>query len=99
MNFRLFPPTNPALQTRVVNGRTYTGTPGTPVTVPDFDGAQLQTNSWAFISISGPTSARPTTAPGLYSATPGLEFYDETLGALVKWDGQNWRNPVTGAVT
>jgi len=97
MNWRMLPPTNVAHQTRVVNGRTYTGAPGTSVSVPDVDGPTLQANGWTFIALSGTTSARPSSKLGVANNHRGTLFFDETLSALIITDGTTWRNPATGA--
>lgn len=96
---RMFPPVATNEQTRVVNGRTYTGTPGQILDVPDFDAQQLQSNGWTWVAPSGPSSSRPTSAlsQGLYRATPGMTFLDTTLGSLIVFDGSTWRSPATGA--
>ncbi|MET7242492.1 hypothetical protein ABZT49_03930 [Methylobacterium sp. EM32] len=96
MNWRLFPPVAVREQTRTVNGRTYTGTPGSVVTVPEQDGQVLQANGWTFVAPSGPTSARPVGKTGLYAAHRGAQFFDEALGKLIVFDGQTWRDPLNG---
>jgi hypothetical protein len=98
MQWQMLPPESPAYQTRTVSGgRTYSGTPGTPQLVPDFDGQQLQANGWTLVAPAGPTSARPTTAPGLYQAAANSKFFDTTLDSLIVFDGSVWRNPASGA--
>ncbi len=97
MNIRMLPPVAVGQQMRIANGRTYTGVPGVELDVPDFDAGILQANGWTWVAPSGPTSARPTKALGLYQATVGMEFFDATLGYLIKFDGSTWRNPATGA--
>jgi hypothetical protein len=96
MNIRLLPPVSVAEQTRVVNGRTYTATPGNVVDVLDSDAAELQNNGWIFVAPSGPTASRPSGALGLYQASPGATYFDVTLGKLIVSDGQTWRDPVNG---
>jgi hypothetical protein len=97
MNIRLLPPVAVAAQTRIVNGRSYSSTPGNVVDVLDSDAAVLQANGWIWVSASGPTSARPTGTLGLYSAAAGQSYFDTTLGKLIVSDGQNWRDPATGS--
>lgn len=92
----MLPPTNIAYQTRTVNGRTYTGQPGQALDVPDFDAAGLTANGWIDVGLSGPTSTRPVGQAGLYRAIEGVKFFDSTLGYVVVFDGQSWRNPATG---
>lgn len=97
MNIRMLGPTSVANQTRMVNGRTYTAAAGVAIDVPDFDAQQLHANHWIWVAPSGPTSARPTTAPGLYRAVEGAEFFDTTLNYLIIFDGAIWRSAATGA--
>jgi hypothetical protein len=97
MNIRLLLPISVPAQTRVVNGRTYSSTPGNVVDVLDADAHELQANGWTWISASGPTSARPIGTLGLYSAAAGQTFFDTTLGKLIFSDGQSWRDPATGS--
>ena len=97
MNLRMFPPVEVEQQTRIVNGRTYTGTTGSVVDVVDFDGSVLAANGWVVVAPSGPTSARPVGSLGQYPAARGVKFFDETLDALIVFDGSVWRNPASGA--
>jgi hypothetical protein len=46
MNIRMLPPVSVPAQTRIVNGRTYSSTPGNTVDVLDSDAAELQSNGW-----------------------------------------------------
>lgn len=94
---RMLPPSSGPNQTRTINGRTYAGAAGNVYDVPDFDAGGLEANGWIGCGISGATSARPkvTDVPGLLS--PGLEFIDSTIGAVIRWDGAAWRNVLTGA--
>ena len=96
MNIRLLPPVSASEQTRVINGRTYSTAPGNVIDVWDADAQQLQANGWIPVAPSGPTSARPTGALGLYSAAAGQSYFDTTLGKLIISDGQNWRDPANG---
>lgn len=101
---RLLPPAtrpgNPQVGgavTTIVNGRTYTATPGAALDVPDFDSQALVAAGWLFIAESGPTSARPSIASGItnqYPLAPGLNprFYDTTVSFLIFWDGVTWRD-------
>jgi hypothetical protein len=45
---------------------------------------------------SGTTAQRPTGSGALF---PGWIHIDTTLSAVVVFDGTNWRNPITGAIT
>lgn len=96
MNIRLLPPVAVSEQTRVVNGRTYSSTPGNVVDVLDADAQELQANGWVWVSASGPTASRPSGTLGLYSAAAGQQYFDTTLGKLIISDGQNWRDPSNG---
>jgi hypothetical protein len=96
MNIRLLPPVSVSEQTRVVNGRTYTATPGNVVDVYDADAQELQANGWIPIAPSGPTMARPAGTLGQYTNLPGSMFYDTTIGKLIISDGQAWRDPSNG---
>jgi hypothetical protein len=94
MLFRMFPALMVGQQTVVANGRTYTGTLGSAQDIIDIDAEVLGANGWTKVSLSGPTSARPsfnpyTTAP--YSAGQGVVYYDTTLSQFVISDGQTWR--------
>jgi hypothetical protein len=80
-----------------VNGRSYTGTPGSTYDVPDFDAGALAANGWIDCGISCATSERPvaTAVPNLLY--PGLQVIDTTLSEVIRWDGAAWRNVLTGA--
>ena len=97
MNIRMLPPVAANQQTRTINGRTYSGTPGTVQDIPDFDANVLQANGWIRVANSGPTSARPVANPPFPTApNPGDKFFDTTLGILIAFDGATWRDPVSG---
>ncbi|MGO9006611.1 MAG: hypothetical protein ACLQIQ_07500 [Beijerinckiaceae bacterium] len=96
MNVRMLPPVAVNQQARTVNGRTYSGTPGTVQDIPDFDANALAANGWINVAFSGPTSARPTATVAPYAATAGLPFYDTTLGKVIVYDGATWRDPTNG---
>jgi hypothetical protein len=96
MNIRLLPPVAVAAQTRIVNGRSYSSTPGNTLDVYDADAQELEANGWIAVAPSGPTSARPTGTLGQYTATPGFLYYDTTISKLVISDGLTWRDPATG---
>ena len=98
MNYRMLVPEDPRYLTRVANGRTYAGSPGAIVVVPDFDGTVLGANGWSFLTLSGPTTMRPSGEIGLYPALPGTRFFDETLSLPIVFDGVVWRNAQTDAV-
>jgi hypothetical protein len=93
---RLLPPVAVAYQTRVVNGRSYSGTPGSTFDIADFDAGELCANNWLDLGLSGPTSARPSSTTGPNALAPGLMFIDTSLSAVVCWDGAAWRDVLTG---
>ncbi|WP_213308197.1 hypothetical protein [Paraburkholderia sacchari] len=85
-----------ALTTLTVNGRKYSATPGSPITVPDFDAQVLCANGWLLGGASldqatGPTSGRPA------NPRKGQRYHDTTVGAEIFWDGGAWRHTQTGA--
>ncbi len=95
MNWRMFPPNAVREQTRTVNGRTYSGTPGSVLSVPEQDGQILQANGWTSIAPSGPASPAGRQDRHL-RRPPRAQFFDETLGKLIVFDGQTWRDPLNG---
>jgi hypothetical protein len=100
LTFRMLPPVAVAQQSLVVNGRRYSGTPGSAVDILDADARMLAANGWVQIAPSGPTSSRPTMNPSSapYILGLGFEFYDTTISKLIFWDLQNWRDPAGNAV-
>ena len=90
-NIRVLPPVQVASASITVNGRSYTGAPGSVLDVPDFDANVLTANNWTKVAVSGATSARPT------NPARGMFFLDTTLAYMVVFDGSLWRNPATGA--
>jgi hypothetical protein len=73
------------------NGRTYDPAAGAQ-DVPEGDAAHLEANGWIFLAMSGPTTARPTSALGTHPLVSGTKFWDTTISHMVMWDGKNWRN-------
>ena len=60
MSRRMLPPTQTGYQTRTVNGRTYSGSPGSAFDIPDFDADVLSANGWIDIDRAAPrVSDRP----------------------------------------
>lgn len=102
-NYRMLPPAIVAgqpvtsQQSMVVNGRTYAGTPGSAIDVPDMDGAILAANGWVKVASSGTTAQRPTSTSAPFMAAPGAHFWDTTLSKMVVFDGITWRDPATGS--
>jgi hypothetical protein len=93
----MLPPAVVQQQTVTVNGRRYSGQPGSTLDPPDFDAGPLAANGWVDCSLSGPTGSRPSSAVGVPALFVGLEFIDTTIGAVIRWDGASWRNVITGA--
>lgn len=93
MNYRLFCPSSGPQQTCIVNGRTYTGVPGTPQDVPDFDMPGLRANGWTNLGVVGTTAQRPVVLP------PGVKhFVDTTINKIIYWDGATWRDMLGASV-
>jgi len=95
LNHRVIVPTDPRSLGILANGRRYSATPGTVISVPQSDARVLEANGWTFIIESGPTSARPTS---INARVRGALFFDETLGLFVIFDGSAWRDAISGAV-
>lgn len=91
MNILLMPPGAKSKTSHAVNGRTYTASPGSTVTAPDFDAQVLSANGWITIGPVGTTAQRPATPQ------PNQLYHDTTLGYVIAWEGAAWRNPNTGA--
>ncbi len=73
------------------------GTPNVNATVdmPDDDARIAGANGWLRVANGvGATTARPAWTLD----QDGFTFLDTTLGFIIVWDGQSWRNPLTGAV-
>jgi len=98
----MLPPVSVSAQSRTVNGRTYSATPGSAIDIFDADAEVLSANGWIKVALSGPTTARPSPNPlgtPPYLAGPGFKFLDTTLGKIVVYDGATFRDPVTGAAS
>jgi hypothetical protein len=87
-------------QTGTANGRAYTCAVGSSIDVADFDARQLGAAGWTKVALSGPTSARPTSATtsAPYIAGAGFHYYDTTISQWIIFDGQAWRTPAGVAV-
>lgn len=90
---RLIPPAaggNPA--TITVNGRSYSCALGAEIDVPDCDAFVMLANGWVAAAAggAGATAQRPA------NPTNGQQFYDETLGKTIVYDGQQWCDIDTG---
>lgn len=95
-NYLVMPPSvasKTALQHITVNGRSYSATPGSTLTVPDMDVTTLGANGWTVVALVG-TTAQRLAFPAPYQ---GLFWHDVTLGVLVVHEGTAWRNPNTGS--
>ena len=99
-NARMFPPGDGRHTSITVNGRTYAAVLGGYIDVPTFDAEMLVANRWVRAGGStclvGPTSARPTSAPGGQPITEGQSYIDTTLGYTVTWDRKAWRSTING---
>lgn len=104
MKFHMLPPCDPAK--RVV---TYPDADGAPFTFSAADGravdapeefvALLVNDGWVGVCRSGPSHARPNgTFDWINVREPGVLFFDLDLRAFIAWDGDVWRDAVTGAV-
>ena len=102
-NYRMLPPAIVAgqpvtsQQSMQVNGRTYSGAPGSVLDVPDMDGAVLAANGWIRVCSSGSTAQRPTGTSAPFRATPDARYFDTSLGKLIVYDGVTWRDPANGS--
>ncbi len=102
VTFRHLAPLSAAQQALVHpnSGKAYAATPVTVIDVSDADSAFLASNGWTRIALSGTTAQRPSTNPNVnppYAASAGLHYVDTTLNAVIVFDGQTWRSPITGA--
>ena len=88
---RFMPPNATVKQTITANGRVYSAMPGAVVDVPVTDAQVLAAKGWCEVAGSGTTAQRPTT-PFL-----GQLYHDNTLGYVIVWEGQNWRQPASGS--
>jgi hypothetical protein len=101
-NHRMMPPAIVAggavtsQQNITVNGRNYSGSPGSVADIPDMDAQVLGANGWVKVASSGTTAQRPTATSAPVNAAPGTQYWDVTLSKLVVFDGKNWRDPATG---
>lgn len=99
MTTRVSPPADSKHPTITVNGRVYTCNLGSTIDIPDHDAAVMAANGWHSHGLVTTTAGRPTLASG---ANPvqikGVPLIDSTLGAVVIFDGVQWRNMLTGAI-
>lgn len=108
-SIRLLPPPKGLGVNPISNGvTTYSAAPGSVLNVPyPGDTDFLVANGWiptagfggrgqASIGLAGATADRPK-MNGEQILFPGTQYLDTTLAALIVWDGETWRNPLTGA--
>lgn len=91
-----------------VRGTTYSSPIGTPLDVEWTDAQLLIANGWTPVARDGgrgstepgqvgTTAQRPTAGSGgRVPLVQGTQYVDTTLGAIIVWDGSNWRNAITG---
>ena len=108
--FRVLPPAGSTSATFVFPGnpnpRTVTASSGGYLDLGVSDAALLGANGWLNLMRSGTTAQRPTgsgafggnagSLEGAYVG-PGALYLDTTLGSVIVYDGQVWRNPATAA--
>lgn len=97
MTTRVIPPSDGLHNTITVNGRTYTAPANGTVDMPDWDAQIACANGWSH-SASGGAAGATSARPVLGKSEKGKTFLDTTLGFVVLWDGEKWRNPSSGAV-
>lgn len=96
MTTRVLPPADGLHNTISIFGRTYTCAADGFLDVPDDDAAVMTANGWQHAGHGGSVGATAA-RPAWTKNERGRTFLDTTLGYLIIWDGQNWRNPTTGA--
>jgi hypothetical protein len=91
---QVMPPSDCRVSTITIGGRVHSCGLGSTIMVPLNDTETLLANGWIASSLggSGTTEERPANPMRL------AEFHDVTLGAIVRFDGKNWRHALTGAV-
>lgn len=91
-------------------GKVYRKRVGAFVDVPKADAGFLAGNGWCHVdagAVAGPSSERPRATPHtqvagggwIYGSTLelGQRYLDTTLGKFIVYDGEQWRDAVTGA--
>lgn len=84
-----------------VNGRSYAAPLGTYLTVPLSDGQVMTANGWLTNCArgAGTTADRPPRGSiDVQAGVDGTTFFDTTVGALIIFDGVNWRHTGTGSI-
>jgi hypothetical protein len=91
-NQRVMPPAT-GNATIMVNGRTYSGSVGSFLDVPDFDARVMIANGWTTTDSAGvgTTLLRPPTPK------KDTHYTDTDLGVSIVFDGKTWRSKATGA--
>jgi hypothetical protein len=92
MTIRLLPPET-LTNVTVPSGNKYTGTPGTPVDVPETDAAALIGAGWTAVGSIGPT--RPTMPLNVATTLPHLDTKADPINpphVFTTDGGKTWRN-------
>jgi len=84
-------------QPRIYPTQGTTIAPGATLDVPIGDAAGLGSLGWIPVGQVGPTSGRPALRPPGSGTDVGTFYCDTTLTLVIIWDGETWRNPLTGA--
>lgn len=92
MTIRVYAPVGG--DTREVFGKTYKAAEGSYLDVTNNVADVLLNNGWLTHAEGGvgATAARPT------KPKKNDKFFDSTVGAVIVYDGKNWRSTSTGAV-
>ena len=90
----------PQGNTVVLGGVQYAAAPGTPL----LQTAQIVLPNDRFLDcghLAGPTTGRPNylTDGDFAAIQTGTVYLDTTINAAVIFDGVNWRNAITGAIS
>jgi hypothetical protein len=97
-NVQVFPSAS-APTKMTVNGRVYSCSVGSVITVPDNDAFVLCSNGWLRSAAdgAGPTAARPTKAANGTPIRTGFQYFDSDIGMTIIWNGKSWVSHATGA--
>lgn len=91
--FRVMP--NAALRSPiVVSGLSFDPNTSKLLDTDDHIALALQGAGWARLLPTGTTSQRPSKAP-IETQRDAL-YIDTTIGRVIAWDGQDWRDVLTG---
>jgi hypothetical protein len=89
-NVQVMPPANRTTVT-LAGGRTFTCAYGAAISVPNWVADQLEANGWQQVN-ADTTANRPT---GIQA---GFLFMDTTLGKVIKYNGKQWHDLLTGNI-